>query len=66
MSIYEKKVKVELTVGEIFEIVGHLKDEIKAISTGGPMTFYCAEKNKTLRFTLKYWHHWKIKLKDII
>jgi len=30
MSIYDKKVKVELTVGEIFEIVGHLKDEIKA------------------------------------
>jgi len=27
---YDKKVKVELTIGEIFEIVGHLKDEIKA------------------------------------
>lgn len=30
MSVYDKKVKVELTVGEIFEIVGHLKDVIKA------------------------------------
>jgi len=27
---YDKKVKIELTIGEIFEIVGHLKDEIKA------------------------------------
>ena len=27
---YNKKVKVELTIGEIFEIVGHLKDNIKA------------------------------------
>ena len=27
---YDKKVKVELTIGEIFEIVGHLKDVIKA------------------------------------
>ena len=27
---YDRKVKVELTIGEIFEIVGHLKDVIKA------------------------------------
>ena len=27
---WNKKVKVELTIGEIFEIVGHLKDVIKA------------------------------------
>ena len=27
---YNKKVKVELTIGEIYEIVGCLKDEIKA------------------------------------
>lgn len=26
---FHKKVKVELTIGEIFEIVGHLKDVIK-------------------------------------
>lgn len=30
---FHKKVKVELTIGEIFEIVGHLKDVIK--SNGG-------------------------------
>ena len=27
---YDTKVKVELTIGEVFEIVGHLKDVIKA------------------------------------
>jgi hypothetical protein len=27
---YNKKVKVELTIGEIYEIVGCLKNEIKA------------------------------------
>ena len=27
---WNKKVKVELTTGEVFEIVGHLKDVIKA------------------------------------
>ena len=27
---FEQKVKVELTLGEVFEIVGHLKDVIKA------------------------------------
>tara|TARA_Y100000114_G_scaffold106322_1_gene99599 strand:- start:196 stop:360 length:165 start_codon:yes stop_codon:yes gene_type:complete len=27
---YDTKVKVELTMGEVFEIVGHLKDVIKA------------------------------------
>ena len=27
---FDQKVKVELTLGEVFEIVGHLKDVIKA------------------------------------
>tara|TARA_A100001515_G_scaffold13444_1_gene10137 strand:+ start:750 stop:914 length:165 start_codon:yes stop_codon:yes gene_type:complete len=27
---YDTKVKVELTIGEVFEIVGYLKDVIKA------------------------------------